>query len=177
MRRSPALFITTLLAVLLLSVPAVAGKRLSASSEQLQALFVQRLVNYVTWPGAAAPKAGEPFVVAATDAKKLKPYFNAPQNGRRFEVVQWPATDYHILVLNGAPDREAAAILKRTHGLPVLTIGQKPVNLPMGVIVNFARVGDKIKLQVNPTAAEQAGLGISSKLLKIVQIYKGEINE
>jgi len=177
MKRSSALLIATLLAVMLLPLPAGAAKRLSASSEQLQALFVQRLVNYVTWPEQAAPKPGQPFIVAATDARKLKPYFEGDTGAVRFEVVQWPAENYHILMLNGAPDREAAAILKRIEGQPVLTIGQKQVNLSMGVIVNFTMVGGKIKLQVNPAAADRAGLDISSKLMKIVQIYKGEINE
>lgn len=177
MKRSSALLIAALLAAMLLPLPAVAAKSLSASSEQLQALFVQRLVNYVTWPEQAAPRPGQPFIVAATDARKLKPYFESGAGPVRFELVQWPADNYHILVLNGAPDREAAAILKRTKGQPVLTIGQKQANLSMGVIVNFTMVGGKIKLQVNPAAADQAGLDISSKLLKIVQIYKGEIND
>nr|WP_287410632.1 YfiR family protein [Pseudodesulfovibrio sp.] len=151
------------------------GKQLTATSEQLQALYVQRLVKYVKWPVGAGPKLGEPYVIAATDSKKLKPYFN--DASLQFRLVQWPADGVHVLVINGAPKREAAAILKRTAEMPVLTIGQSPANLRQGVVINFRMVGGKLKLQVNPHAAGAAGLNISSRLLRIATIYRGESHE
>lgn len=149
------------------------GQRKSASVEQLQALFVQRLVKYVSWPAGVEPGSDKPFVVASTDAASLRPYFTDD----RFKLVQWPVDDYHILVVNGVPSREAAAILKRADKQPVLTIGQTPANLRMGVVINFRMVNGRIKLQVNPDAADRAGLSISSKLLRIAQIYTGGGNE
>ncbi|QGY39560.1 DUF4154 domain-containing protein [Pseudodesulfovibrio cashew] len=176
--------IRTLCATLLLGMtllfPAPAhagGRRLTASSEQLQALFVQRLVKYVAWPGATGPAPGEPFIVAATDARSLRPYFDSAAGPDHFELVQWPAEKFHVLVVNNAPEREAAAILQREAGRPVLTIGQSAQNLRLGVIVNFRMVGGKIRLQVNPVAAERAGLYISSKLLRIAQIYRENDDE
>jgi len=171
--------IFTLIIGILLILPGTAmpgGKRLTATSDQLQALFVKRLVKYVTWPENISPSPGTPFVIAATDAKSLRPYFSESDH-TQFRLVQWPADDFHILVVNGAPDREAGAILQRTAGMPVLTIGQSRVNLMQGVVVNFHMVGGKIKLQVNPRAAEKAGLTISSKLLRIARIYEGNENE
>ncbi len=158
----------------LLFSPASAGgsKRLTATGDQLRALFVQRLVKYVSWPAGMGPEPGQPVVIAATDPGKLRPYFN--DNSSQFKIVSWPAEEYHVLVLTGAPEREAAAILKRTAGRPVLTIGQNPVNLRLGVVVNFYMVNGKLRLQVSPKAAEKAGITISSRLLNIAQIYAGE---
>ncbi|MEF2230761.1 MAG: YfiR family protein, partial [Pseudodesulfovibrio sp.] len=63
-------------ALLLLPGQARSGDSLpGAEPDQLEALFVQRLVRYVTWPGAAGPGPGGPVVVAATDARRLRPYF------------------------------------------------------------------------------------------------------
>lgn len=149
------------------------GQRKTASVEQLQALFVQRLVKYVSWPLNVRPAPGKPFIVASTNATPLRPYFN----DERFKLVQWPADDFHILLINGIPDREAAAILHRAGDRPALTIGQNPANLTMGVMVNFHMVNGRIKLQVNPQAADRAGLSISSKLLRIAEIYTGYSHE
>nr|WP_321258288.1 YfiR family protein [uncultured Pseudodesulfovibrio sp.] len=177
MKRDYFLIITLLLwTVFLCPVSVLAGgKSLTATSEQLQALYVQRLVKYVKWPVGAGPEPGEPYVIAATDSKKFKPYFN--DSSSQFRLVQWPADGVHILVINGAPKREAAAILKRTAEMPVLTIGQSPANLRQGVVINFRMVGGKLKLQVNPHASEVAGLNISSRLLRIATIYRGEAYE
>ena len=178
MRRVRSFVIAVLFwAVVLCPVSSFAGgKRLTATSEQLQALYVQRLVKYVKWPVGTGPGPGEPYLVAATDAKKLRPYFNDISSSQ-FQLVQWPADGVHVLVVNGAPKREAAAILKRTATMPLLTIGQSPANLRQGVVINFRMVGGKLKLQVNPHAADLAGLTISSKLLRIAAIYRGEIDE
>jgi len=171
--------LAALLLAALLLLPGVArggGSLASAEPDQLEALFVQRLARYVTWPGNAGPGQSGPVVVAATDARRLRPYFADLPEGR-FRLVQWPAADCHVLVINGVPDREAAAIIERTRDLPVLTIGQGADTLRFGAVVALLRVGDHIKLAVSPDAASRAGLSISSRLLSIVRIYKGDSHE
>jgi len=164
--------ILLLLALLSLSTPVLGGGLDSAEPDRLEALFVQRLTRYVTWPEAARPGPDGPVIVAATDARRLRPYFaNLPEG--RFRLVQWPADEFHVLVINGGSDREAAAILQRAAGRPVLTIGQGPESLRLGAVIAFRRVGEHIRLEVNPRAAARSGLSISSRLLSIVRIYGG----
>ncbi|MDD3311604.1 YfiR family protein [Pseudodesulfovibrio sp.] len=161
-----------LLALALPSSPALAGGPAATDPDQLEALFVQRLTRYVTWPEAARPGPDGPVIVAATDARRLRPYFADLPPGR-FRLVQWPADEFHVLIVNGAPGREAAAILRRAAGRPVLTIGQGPESLRLGAVIAFRRVGGHIRLEVNPRAAARSGLSISSRLLSIVRIYGG----
>ena len=165
--------------LLLPPVPALAGDRLTATPDQLRALYVQRLVRYVTWPEGAGPAPGAPFVVAATDPARLRPYFPEPGaggGGPRFELVQWPA-ECHVVVLIGASRREAAAILRRVADLPVLTITQAPDGPEQGAIINFYMQGGRLKLEVNPSAARRAGLAVSSRLLQLARIHEGEPRE
>lgn len=178
MRLPRYIFLASLIWALLITPAAAIGgsKKLTASADQLRALFVQRLVKYVTWPDGMGPRPGEPVIVAATDPQSLRPYFEKVPTSH-FKLVAWPAKEYHVLVLTGAPERDIAAILKRTAGQPVLTIGQNPVNLRLGVVVNFHMVNGKLKLQINPQAASRAGLSISSRLLQLAKIYKGDDNE
>lgn len=172
------LFALVSLGLLYLPASAVGGgSQLTATGDQLRALFVQRLVNYVSWPDGAGPEPGQPVIIAATNPAELRPFFQDHGEGPQFVIRPWPAENYHVLVLNGIPEREVAAILKRTAGRPVLTIGQNPANLRLGAIVNFLMVNGRIRLQVSPEAARRAGLNISSRLLKIAQIYRGDDHE
>lgn len=168
------MFVATLLAALLLApAPALPGSSpRTATGDQLRALFVQRLVRYVTWPEGFAPADGEPVIVAATDAESLRPFFAAGGDSG-FRLVQWPVDTCHVLVLAGAPDRSAAAILQWASKRPVLTIGQSPASLRMGAVVNLFLSGGKLKLEISPEAAERVGLGISSRLLGLARIYHG----
>lgn len=163
-----------ILAVLVSTGSAVGDGGLTATPAQLRALYVQRLVNYVSWPEGVGPEPGEPFIIAAVDPAGLRPYFDTPEAVSRFQIVQWPAPKYHILILLGPPEREIAAILKRVAGKPVLTVSQDPINLRLGAVVNFSMEGGKLRLEVNPAAAQAAGLSISSRLLQLVRIYEGE---
>ncbi|ADU62122.1 MULTISPECIES: YfiR family protein [Pseudodesulfovibrio] len=172
------LFVAALLAALLLTpIPALPGSSpRTATGDQLRALFVQRLVRYVTWPEDAAPADGEPVIVAATDAESLRPYFDDAGDSGGFRLVQWPVDTCHVLVLAGAPDRSAAAILQWASRRPVLTVGQSPASLRMGAVVNLFLSDGKLKLEINPEAAERAGLDISSRLLGLARIYHGGDN-
>ncbi|WFS63302.1 YfiR family protein [Pseudodesulfovibrio thermohalotolerans] len=155
------------------------GTRLTAEPDQLRALYVQRLVKYVTWPRGAGPAPGEPFVVAATDPARLRPYFpdsDAVGDGPRFRLVQWPA-ECHVLFLAGASRREGAAIIKRVVDLPVLTITQDPEGPEQGAIINFYMQGGRLKLEVNPDAAGRAGLAVSSRLMQLARIHRGGADE
>jgi len=171
-RVQATLLLLLLLALLSQPVQALGGGSAAAEPDRLEAMFVQRLARYVTWPEAARPGPDGPVIVAATDAKRLKPYFADLPEGQ-FRLVQWPADEFHILVINGAPEREAAAILHRAAGRPVLTIGQGAESLRQGAVIAFRRVGEHIRLEVNPRAAARSGLSISSRLLSIVRIYGG----
>ncbi|CCH49507.1 YfiR family protein [Pseudodesulfovibrio piezophilus] len=175
MRRVKSLFIATFLcAVFFLPGHALGDHRLTASLPQLEALYVQRLVNYVRWPGNSGPQPGQSYIVAATDSAVLRPFF-PKESG--FKLVQWPSSECHILLINRTPDREAAAILKRAKGYPVLTIGTRPINLHQGAMINFYMQSGKLRMQVNPQAADEAGLSISSRLLKLVKIYREKSDE
>ncbi|OIQ50810.1 hypothetical protein BerOc1_02752 [Pseudodesulfovibrio hydrargyri] len=161
-------------AVLCPARPAPAEDRLTATPDQLRALYVQRLVKYVAWPDGAGPAPGEPFIVAATDPARLRPYFPATDQGAgpHFRLVRWPA-DCDVLVLAGASRREAAAILKRVADKPVLTITQDPDGPALGAVVNFYMRGGRLKLEVGLGAARRAGLSVSSRLLQLARVHGG----
>lgn len=171
LNRLRATFLLAILLLPLLCGPAPAGAGdVEVSGDQLCALMVQRLVRYVTWPTLASPAQGSPFLLAATDARPLRSYFADPA---AMLLTQWPATPCHILLLNGTPSRDAAALVARLADRPVLTVGYRLENPPAGLIVNIVEVDGRLKLQIDAQAAHKAGLVISSRLLQLAQAQGG----
>ncbi|MUM76770.1 DUF4154 domain-containing protein [Pseudodesulfovibrio sp. F-1] len=163
------------LIVFLVTVPAsvvdARDQRLTATIDQLQALFVQRMVRYVVWPDTETLPPGSPIIVAAIDAESLRPHFTDGLAHGRFQLVQWPVDMCHVLILVGTPDRTAAAILQTVTDRPVLTVTQSPSGMRMGAVVNFILKNGRLRFEINPAAAERTGLSISSRLLGLARIY------
>jgi len=54
-------------------------------------------------------------------------------------------------------------------GSPILTIGESDGFLESGGIINFLMEDEKVRFEINNTAAKQARLKIRSKLLRLAQ--------
>ena len=150
------------------SVPAT--HRLKATQPQLQALFIKKITKYVLGPDKRRISEASPVTVAALNPRPLSRFFVRPDG---FDLIRWPG-DCQVLFLNGENQRAIAAILKKVKDQPVLTIGNSPDFLRMGGVINLVESGSRLKLQVNVCAARKAGLTISSKLLKLSDIYCGD---
>lgn len=170
-RKTLAIILATLFMVY--SIPsATALARLKATQPQLQALFIKKITKYVLGPDKRRISAQHPVTVAAIRPRPMARFFER-QDG--FKLSSWPATDCDVLYMGNVNPRIMAAILKKVRGRPILTIGQSPDFLRMGGMINLVETGSRFKLQVNVCAAREAGLTISSKLLKLSEIYCGDI--
>lgn len=143
---------------------------LKADANLLRAVFTQRFIKYVTWPSgrASGAQADAPVVVAATDARALRRYFTRPD----IRLAQWPVKDCQVLVIIGTNARTTGALLKRVRGKPILTVGQDPNFARMGGMINFVPFRGRMRFQINIEAVRKAGLTISSRLLKLADIYQ-----
>lgn len=145
--------------------------KLTATQPQLQALFIKKITKYVLGPDKRRISADKPVTVAAVASKKIFRFF---KKNDKFKIVSWPEDECDVLFIDVDNPRIIAAVLKKAKGKPVLTIGQSPDFLRLGGMINLVESGSRFKLQVNICAARKAGLTISSKLLKLSEIYCGE---
>ncbi|NDV25225.1 YfiR family protein [Desulfovibrio sp. JC010] len=146
-------------------------RRLTATQPQLQALFIKKITKYVLGPDKRRIAADRPVTVAAVAPKKISRFFKNPD---KFKLVRWPDEECSVLFIDIDNPRIIAAVLKKVKGKPVLTIGQSPDFLRLGGMINLVESGSRFKLQANICAAREAGLTISSKLLKLSEIYCGD---
>ena len=79
----------------------------------------------------------------------------------------------HILFLSASEKKRLPEILARLRGASVLTVGESESFLQAGGVINFARRNQRVRLEVNAAAADQAGLKISSKLLNVADLVIG----
>jgi hypothetical protein len=75
------------------------------------------------------------------------------------------------MVFVGASSRaKAGEVAGATGGGPVLLVGESNGFATNGGAINFFSDGNKIRFEINPRAAEAAGLRVSSQLLRVAKI-------
>ncbi|WP_291327519.1 YfiR family protein [Desulfovibrio sp. UCD-KL4C] len=153
------------------SLVIAADTKITATKAQLRALFIKKIPKYVLWPEQSNVKKNVEYTVAAIDKEELAPYFSKLGP---YKLVRWPTDSCHVLFIDSLNPRVIAAIIKQVQNKPILTIGQNSDFLRMGGIINLVESGSRMKLQVNICAAHKAGLSISSKLLKLSEIFCGD---
>ena len=79
------------------------------------------------------------------------------------------AKEAHLLFVNINDESKLRRALKE-HG--VLTVGQSESFSRNGGIITFTSIADKLRFDINITAAEQGGLKISAQLQKLAKTVR-----
>jgi hypothetical protein len=72
-----------------------------------------------------------------------------------------------VLFIGSSEERNIHRIMRALQGTSILSIGDTTGFARQGVIINFYLEQKRVRFEVNAAAARQAGLVISSKLLKL----------
>lgn len=152
---------------------------------QVKAAFLVNFPKYVDWPAGGFATPNSPITVAVFgDDNVANEFQNMIQGGLVISghpvVLKQIRTEAdidascQILFIAASEQSRAAAILDRLKGSAVLTVGESENFLEQGGMVNLVPKNRKIRLQVNLTAASQARLRISSRLLVAADYVKGK---
>jgi hypothetical protein len=166
------------LACAALATPVRAG---APSEHQVKAAFLYNFANFVKWPEGALGPAGAPLkvCVVGTDpfgAALEEAFRGQVVHGRRVEISRGPTLAAlgrcHILFLSQSEQGHWPELLKELRGTPTLTVGDGPPLVRQGGMVSFVIEAKRVRFEINPGAAEHAGLRISSKLLALARIVE-----
>ena len=102
------------------------------------------------------------------DVVRTLPAVSALRAGLPEAQITWLVEPVPSSILAGQPWIDAAA------GLPVLTVGEADNFTRDGGIISFYAQGTKIRFEINKQVAENAGLRISSRLLRLARIVSSE---
>lgn len=161
-----------------LALPARAG---APTEYEVKAAFLFHFAKFVEWPSEAFAGPTASLVLGVLGDDPFDGVLERAVDGRRvreraLEVRHFDAlpaaveAPIHILFVAESEAQHAQAIARRFSGRSVLVVGESEGFAERGGAVNFTREGKKVRFEINPQAAEAAGLRLSSRLLSLATI-------
>jgi len=157
----------------------------SLTKYQVEAVFVLNFAKYVAWPAAAFTNATAPITIGVLGTDPFGD--NLPHavegktiDGRRFVIKHLaPSSELigcQILFISDSEASRMGEILDRAGTLPILTVGEGELFARNGGIISFLLKNGNVRLEIDLTAAEKAGITISSRLLAVADVVKQKSN-
>ena len=163
------------LMVLLALLPAVSATR-SEDERAVRAAYVFNVSRFVEWPSEkrelmicfiGTRGTGE-FLQWMLDGKMSE--------SRPINVKLFPSEDElpqcSILYIAESEEKNIHNTLLKMEGKSILTIGEADSFARDGGMVGLVEAGDQIHMQVNPEAAQRAGIKIGQRLLNLALIVR-----
>jgi hypothetical protein len=171
-------FVLVIVVGIAATLPAQAVERVAGEYE-IKAAFLYNFAQYIEWPKDAVPGAEDSFIIgilgqdpfgsALDDIARDKTIQGKRIVLRRFATVE-DYTPCHILFIASSAVSEMPAVRRRVQDTHVLLAADTEGLAQRGVVINFFVESSKVRFEINTTAAERAGIKISSKLLRLARI-------
>lgn len=147
---------------------------------QLKAIFLFNFTHYVEWPADTFEQEDSPFVIGILGPNPFGPLMETTVAGEKVKghpvVIQHYSNvseikNCHILFINIAEDKKRDDVIALLKGRTILTVSDAANFSRGGGMIRFFTLYNKIKFEINPDASKSADLVISSKLLRLADIY------
>jgi hypothetical protein len=145
---------------------------------EVKAAFLINFASLVEWPSKAL-KEGEELRVGIVGDGDYVDEVMARLDGRsvRTRVVRAGRLEsldqlkgLHMVYVTESAPLAPEEVQAAAGGRSVLLIGEEPGFAERGGMINFFTEKKKIRFEVNPTAAQGAGLKVSSRLLSVARV-------
>jgi len=160
-----------------LHVPAQPG----GSDYQIKTIFLFNFASFVEWPATAFADPHAPLIIGVLGHDPFGSFLDETVRGekasgrnlviRRYRLVE-EIDACHILFVSGSESGRLKAIFAALRGRSILTVGDTEGFALQGGIVQFFTDRNRVRLRINLDAAKAAGLVISSKLLRTVEVIE-----
>jgi hypothetical protein len=146
---------------------------------EIKATYLFNFAQFVDWPSGSFADPQAPLVIGIVDDEPLAAVLDAvvageqiknrPLTVKRYRRVD-DVTGCHILFISRSRASDYAPLLAPLQGRPILTVGDTDGFIGAGGLVRFLIEQNRLRLQINQTAARAAGMTISSRLLRVAEI-------
>jgi hypothetical protein len=155
------------------SIPAQA-----ANEYAVKAAFLFNFTRFVDWPPSSDSgpfcigiAGADPFGGALDEAVKGRSAGGHAIAIKHFKPGEESAA-CEIVFISGADAKKMRAALGRLQHAAVLTVGEGAGFCHSGGVIAFQVEDNKVRLEINPEAAQRARLQISSKLLSLATLVR-----
>jgi hypothetical protein len=159
---------------------ASAQTRPVAREYQLKAVFLYNFTQFVEWPSNSFSSDQAPMIIGILGTDPFGSYLEETIAGEKINGHPLLVQHYNtieevgacqVLYINIADKQRREQIMTKLKGRNILTVSDAPDFLEQGGMIRFFTRLGKIKLQVNLEETKTADLVISSKLLRLVEIF------
>ncbi len=148
---------------------------------QVKAAFLFNFAKFVEWPAQAFQSADSPIAICVLGPNPFGSSLDQAVEGkvvgnRKFVVRDvrdaQQANDCHILFVSAAAWTRSQVRLGDIKQCCVLTVGEEDSFIAGGGMIDLKLENARVRVEINPDAAERARLRISSKLLSLAEIRR-----
>ena len=148
----------------------------SVEEKQIKAVFIYNFTQFIEWPTEAFESPQDPFVIGVLGENALGKYLEEAVAGEHYKSrpieVRYYATQKDVGKCQILYVGSLANPGKTTRERPVLTIGERQDFMQQNGLLRFYTERNKVRIEINEQAANEAGLTISSKLLQLATIHR-----
>jgi hypothetical protein len=150
-------------------------------SREVKAVFLVNFLSFTEWPaGKLATPAGRVVVAILGDPSFAAVVERAAAghtvNGRPIVVqaVDDPeqAAAAHLVFIAASQTRRLPAVLRTLSDATVLTVSDTDGFAQEGVAINLYTLDNRVRIEVNSTAAARAGIHLSANLMRLARIVE-----
>jgi hypothetical protein len=151
-----------------------------APENEVKAVFILNLTQFIEWPPSTFSSDKAPLIIGVLGDNPFGSYLDAAVAGEHAHGHPLTVSYYkspeeaatcQVLFITSAKLNEMEKIPPALNGKSILTISDAPNFMQAGGMVRLYNKNNKINIQVNLDAAKTAKLDVSSKLLRLCDIY------
>ena len=170
---------STLAAILMITCGFPAHAADAASPYRIKAAFLLNFTHFVEWPANAFGAANDPLVIGIFgkdpfDGALEQMADGKTVDGRQIRVRIVSDADAlrlcHLVFVPAAETRVYRRLADGLAGLSILTVGEVDGFAKRDGMINFVIDDGHVRFEVNPSAAAQVHLQVSSKLLQLAVV-------
>jgi hypothetical protein len=152
-----------------------------ALESEVKAVYLLNFGRFATWPSSAG-SSSDVFSLCVLGPDPFGPTLEAAVAGEAIDgksvVVKRIAKPEdtgpcRVLFVSPSADKQLAHILHVVENAAVLTVSDMPEFASRGGMIQLVSVNTRVRFEVNLPAVEQAGLALSSELLKVAVAVRG----
>ena len=147
---------------------------------QIKAAFLFNFTQFVDWPASSFATVDAPMVIAVLGENPFDAYLTETVSGEKVNGHPVVIQHYdhieeikicHILFIGLADPKKLEQAISALKERSILTISDQPDFLTMGGMIKFFPKNNNIRFEINLEATKSANLVLSSKLLRLAEIF------
>lgn len=153
----------------------------SAKEAQIMSAFLYNFTKFVEWPPERFSSAAAPIVLGIFGDSFIEDELAAVVNGRKINgrdllvrrvVTLAEVTSAHVVFVGATEESRFADIRRGLKDGAVLTVGESAEFLDDGGAIRFLLEAQRLRFEINISAAQRSHLKISSQLQKLAAVVR-----